>query len=351
MILGELESFNKPLGDQPFTNIACHEVRNYSDISVHCSSLKMDLDLTNASVSQQLDQICPPTIMDDMTLTSHTLVVQPANKATFTVEEGGNTIDDVTDVFDEESTMTVGGGDEDFDIPELPYDSLSDSKTTPITVRKAHTADVSLCQTFTKHGDETPIKDDPETSGYRTLSVNTVDHQDMSSSESADEIFFSCINKEPMNDIVFTIETEANLLARILDEEKNNVRSRSASIISTDEQSRCSSIGILRERDVIRMQLDSDLIINKPIQSKKSNIEILGKEEFGSFELNPKRKLVIQESRQLNSEKNSASDCLNTIPKLIRQNTFITNSSTDKLCTKEPKQLLGRHTNTMIPIT
>ena len=133
-------------------NISSQAIRNIvqpAGRQVQCfgdSSFSMDFDLSHASVSQQLDEICPPTLLDEITLTSHTFVIQPVPGTTFIVVDAGNTIDDVTDVFDEESTMTVGEGDENFYIPELPYDTLqaspahsngdSSTKTTPVTVRK-----------------------------------------------------------------------------------------------------------------------------------------------------------------------------------------------------------------------
>jgi len=90
------------------------------------------------SVSHQLESIAAPTIMEDLTLTQDTVTLQPAPApATYTVdnhEECNDTINDVTECFDEESMVdqvTLTGGSEavdSADIPELPRDS---SNTTP----------------------------------------------------------------------------------------------------------------------------------------------------------------------------------------------------------------------------
>ena len=48
-------------------------------------------------------------------------------------------------------------------------------------------------------------------------------------------------------------------MAQTINDRKIYVRSRSSSVVSNDDQSRCSSIGILRQKDIIHMDLDSEL--------------------------------------------------------------------------------------------
>ena len=82
--------------------------------------------------------------MDEITLNSKTLKADNNPAATYVIdEEDANTVDDVTDVFDEESTLTPRGDEDLCDVPDLPLDSVnttptrSSGRSTPATVRKA----------------------------------------------------------------------------------------------------------------------------------------------------------------------------------------------------------------------
>ena len=79
------------------------------------------LVVDNNSVCQQLESVSAPTVMEDLTLTQGTVTLKPAPAAaTYIVDDGADTIADVTDAFDEESvveqTLTAG---KDADIPDM----------------------------------------------------------------------------------------------------------------------------------------------------------------------------------------------------------------------------------------
>ena len=147
----------------------------------------LDLDcLSLKSISHQLDSIRPPSLLDEVTVTSNTLIadkVVPAAAppaATYLVEEEANTVDDVTDVFDEESTLTPRGGEEEELglVPDLPLDSEhttpthSSSRATPPTVRKIRTEERE--EDATSHLTYV-IDNNTETSGYRSVSTDIID--------------------------------------------------------------------------------------------------------------------------------------------------------------------------------
>lgn len=349
------------------------------------SCISLDFDLTNASVSQQLDQICPPTAMDDITLTSHTLVVQPEVAAIFIVDDAGNTIDDITDVFDEESTMTAGIGDDDFDIPELPYDSKNNSpahsrcdsstKTTPVTVRKIspeRKRDITKCLTYTKFSDMTPagddmtpVRDDPETSGYKSLSVEmslraiNEDETGLSEEEKVLNYLKQMSPRQLFDEDITHIESEANLVAQTINDKKIDIRSRSSSVFSNDDQSRCSSIGILRDRDILRLDFESQPAnyenshgvetVKLKHQSKQMQLPLQSYQSI--YNKNHDLKKEIHEIPKQKSESNQ----LNQISQLTRQNTFTADRSSesnpDKLCNQMQKTFQPRREQTMIPIT
>jgi len=118
------------------------------------------------SVSQQLQDILAPTVMED--LTDLTLVAAAGAGATYTLQqEEPDTIADIcTDALDEESvvepTLTAGSDAvECAEVPELPRDSAGESslESTPNPRRKLspkETAEMDKYRTFTK--EESPRK-------------------------------------------------------------------------------------------------------------------------------------------------------------------------------------------------
>ena len=259
------------------------------------NNILRDCDLSKASISQKLESICPPTLMNEITANSVTLVADkkppPVPGATFTVEEESNTVDDVTDVFDEESTLTPREQEEDLcEVPELPLDSVNttpthstSSKSTPVTVRKLKE------ENLVEQGKEedttsrlTYILDcgeDSETTGYRSLSTDPVDVDERLRELVAD------LNQWAEEDEKMTeIEAEARLMVSHLSH-LSELRSRSASVVSGDESSRCSSMGILRESHITKLGLNSDL---GPGRSDRPNTNINHRDSFANKEIRPK---------------------------------------------------------------
>ena len=148
-------------------------------------SLELDC-LSLKSISHQLDSILPPSLLDEVTLASNTLIadqVVPAAAppaATYLLEDEANTADDVTDVFEEESTLTPRGGEEEELglVPDLPLDSehttptRSSSRATPPTVRRIRSQERE--EDATSHLTYV-ISNNTETSGYRSVSTDIID--------------------------------------------------------------------------------------------------------------------------------------------------------------------------------
>ena len=261
---------------------ADENVKQFTEMEV---KKELDFSLNLESISHQLDSIRPPTLLDEMTMTSNTLVADrvPEPGATYVVEEEeANTVDDVTDVFDDESTLTPRGDDDVVDVPDLPLDSLqttpthSSSRTTPVTVRKLRKEDV-----FEKEKDDDTtshltyvIDDQDDTSGYRSITTDIVDVDERLNALVGEMYSWQIAEEDESLDL---IQTEAKLMLETLT--SSGLRSRSASVVSGEEESRCSSIGILRDTHIEKLELESELISGKP-QSKIHNRDSFANKEY-----------------------------------------------------------------------
>ena len=249
--------------------------------------------LSLVSISHHLDSIRPPTLLDEITMTSHTLKadtdVKEQNGATYLVEEEeANTVDDVTDVFDEESTLTPRGDDDIGDVPELPLDSVhttpthSSSVTTPDTVRKIKSVVKERDDDTTSH--LTYVIDNDDTSGYRSISTDIID-VDERLQRLVGEMYSWQMGPEE-EDSMEMIETEARMMLETLT--SSGLRSRSASVTSNvEEESRCSSIGILKETHIAKLELESELISGRPI-TKIHDRDAITNKEFRRPKIPPK---------------------------------------------------------------
>ena len=266
-------------------------------------------DLSLRSISHQLDSIRPPTIMDEITITSKTLKADNNPAATYVIdEEDANTVDDVTDVFDEESTLTPRGDEDLCDIPDLPLDSVhttpsrSSGMATPDTVRKMKKDDI--CEKNKEMEDDTTsqltfIIDNQqsvnETSGYRSMTTDIVDVD-----ERLNEIVGGSLYKWHIEEEMDMIELEAKMMLDTLT--SSGLRSRSASVVSdtgTEEASRCSSIGILKDSHIAKLELESELISGRP-QSKIHNRDSFANKEFRP-KVAPKPSFIKLKSSERNS--------------------------------------------------
>ena len=267
---------------------AMGNINDSVSVSSHLGS-RLNNILRDCDLSQKLESISPPTLMNEITANSVTLIADkppaPGPGATFTVEEEANTVDDVTDVFDEESTLTPREHEDLCEVPELPLDSLNttpthstSSRTTPVTVRKLKEEQNLVEQE--KEEDTTSrltyileCGQDSETTGYRSLSTDPVDVDERLRELVAD------LNQWAEEDEKMTeIEAEARLMVSHL----SDLRTRSASVVSGDESSRCSSLGILRESHVTKLGLNSDLSPARP------PVNINHRDSFANKEIRPK---------------------------------------------------------------
>ena len=266
--------------------------------------------LAENSVSHQLDSIAAPTILEDITLTQGTVTLKPAPAApTYTVDDGADTIADVTDAFDEESvveqTLTAGKDADDYnDIPDLPRDSKGNTpaqsggessvETTPLTKRKMspkerRQADRDRYLTYTKSNNSSPSKnaDGNSSQTFRQarhsdddrFRTRTITKEDLSSSpssspdkqsprsikqrrsEEASRYLTHTIvpsdlrpEQEPESLSADLLESEARLVVKTITAKKQEVKSRSASV---DTRSRSASTEILRDHEMTRLDADS----------------------------------------------------------------------------------------------
>ena len=236
------------------------------------------------SVSHQLESIAAPTIMEDLTLTQDTVTLQPAPApATYTVdnhEECNDTINDVTECFDEESMVdqvTLTGGSEavdSADIPELPRDSsnttpASSLENTPTARRKVSPKEKRKTErerylTFTKSS----LQARHEEERFKTRTITREDLELTSSPEkSSPRSIKQRRSEEAARYLTHTItpadlrqdrqedslsvqeaallESEARLVVKTITARKAEVKSRSA------------SVEILREHEMTRLEADS----------------------------------------------------------------------------------------------
>jgi hypothetical protein len=167
------------------------------------SSLHFDGFTLASGMSQGLDRVDPPTLVQDvltsslMAPDSHTLVAPAVDGGTYCVapaatgDDAADTIADVTDVFDEESsvvepTLTTGSDAVD-DIPELPRDASrqatpaasggeSSVETTPLAARRKlspkekRQVDPERFLTYTK---KERLDSSSASSGYKSEYTNT----------------------------------------------------------------------------------------------------------------------------------------------------------------------------------
>merc|ERR1719318_1431408 len=283
------------------------------------------LAVTCASVSQDLEQVCPPTVMEDMTLTQDTVTLKHnPGAATYTVgaEDGGDTIADVTDAFDEESvvepTLTAGSDAVECDIPDLLRDSRgttpaqsggeSSVETTPIAKRKLspkerRQADRDRYLTFTKSNESSPRKNDGESSGQNfrqarllddeRFRTRTITKEDLSSPGSSPEkgspksikqrraeeasrflthtITPADLKSEAREESltvqeVALLEAEARLVVQTITERKAEAKSRSASveILKDHEMARLDADSCLASREHLDREDDHDRTNGKP---------------------------------------------------------------------------------------
>ena len=249
--------------------------------------------LSLVSISHHLDSIRPPTLLDEITMNSHTLKadtdVKEQNGATYLVEEEeANTVDDVTDVFDEESTLTPRCADDIGDVPELPLDSVhttpthSSSVTTPDTVRKIKTDVKERDDDTTSH--LTYVIDNDDTSGYRSISTDIIDVDERLQRLVGEMYSWQMAPEE--EDSMEMIETEARMMLETLT--SSGLRSRSASVTSNvEEESRCSSIGILKETHIAKLELESELISGRAV-TKIHDRDAITNKEFRRPKIPPK---------------------------------------------------------------
>ena len=235
------------------------------------------------SVSHQLESIAAPTMMEELTVTQDTVTLQPAPvPATYTVqnnEECTDTINDVTECFDDESVVeqvTLTGGVEavdSADIPDLPRDSshttpASSQENTPAARRKLspkekRTADRERYRTFTKSSAQARHEEER----FRTRTITKEDLEPLVSPEkSSPRTIKQRRSEEASRYLTHTItpadlrqeeslsvqeaallESEARLVVKTITERKAEVKSRSA------------SVEILREHEMTRLEADSAL--------------------------------------------------------------------------------------------
>ena len=234
------------------------------------------------SVSHQLESIAAPTVMEELSLNQDTVTLQPAPvPATYTVEnnneECNDTINDVTECFDEESMVeqvTLTGGSEAVDsgdIPDLPRDSshttpASSLENTPTARRKLspkerREADRERYRTFTKTSAQARHEEDR----FRTRTITREDLEPLTSPEkSSPRTIKQRRSEEASRYLTHTItpadlrqeesltvqeaallESEARLVVKTITERKAEVKSRSA------------SVEILREHEMTRLEADS----------------------------------------------------------------------------------------------
>jgi len=294
--------------------------------------------LTHASISQDLDQVCPPTVMEDMTLTQDTITLKPNHgaAATYTVgvEDGGDTIADVADAFDEESvvepTLTAGSDAVECDIPDLPRDSRgttpaqsggeSSVETTPIAKRKLspkerRQADRERYLTFTKSNESSPKKNDAESSGQNfrqarllddeRFRTRTITKEDLSSpgsspekgspksikqrrAEEAERFLTHTITPADLKaeareesltvQEVALLESEARLVVQTITERKAEAKSRSASLdILANDRSRSASVEILKDHEMTRLDADSCLASRENLLDRDESQDLASK--------------------------------------------------------------------------
>ena len=274
-------------------------------------SLAMDI---NNSVSHQLESVAAPTIMEELTMTQGTVTLRPAPAApTYTVDDGADTIADVTDAFDEESameqTLTAGkDGDDIADIPDLPRDSRGNTpaqsggesslENTPLSKRKMspkerRQADRDRYLTFTKSNSSSPSKKNDQTTSGQTFRqarmsdddrfrTRTITKEDLSSpnsspdkssprsikqrrSEEASRYLTHTITPADLRQAEIEhealstqeaamLEAEARLVVKTISARKAEAKSRSA---SADPRSRSASTEILRDHEMARLDADS----------------------------------------------------------------------------------------------
>ena len=239
------------------------------------------------SVSHQLESIAAPTMMEDLTLTQDTVTLQPAPApATYTVENNNeectDTINDVTECFDEESMVdqvTLTGGSEavdSADIPDLPRDSsnttpASSLENTPTARRKVSPKERRKTErerylTFTKSS----VQARHEEERFRTRTITREDLEVTSSPEKSSPrsikqrrseeaarylthtITPADLRQERQEDSLSLtvqeaalLESEARLVVKTITERKAEGKSRSA------------SVEILREHEMTRLEADS----------------------------------------------------------------------------------------------
>ena len=265
----------------------------------------------NSSVCQQLESVAAPTVMEDLTLTQGTVTLKPAPAAaTYTVDDGADTIADVTDAFDEESmveqTLTAGKDADDIaDIPDLPRDSKGNTpaqsggessvETTPLSKRKMspkerRQVDKDRYLTFTKSNSPGSSKNDEHTSPgqkfrrarmsdderFRTRTITKEDLSSPNSSpdKSSPRSIKQRRSEEAARYLTHTItaadlkqseaeqeslsaamlEAEAGLVVKTISARKAEAKSRSA---SADPRSRSASTEILRDHEMTKMDADS----------------------------------------------------------------------------------------------
>jgi len=264
------------------------------------------LVVDNNSVSRQLESVSAPTIMEDLTLTQGTVTLKAApNAPTYIVDDGADTIADVTDAFDEESvveqTLTAGKDADDIaDIPDLPRDSKGNTpaqsggessvETTPLSQRKMspkerRQVDKDRYLTFTKsnkNDDNTSPgqkfrrarMSDDERFRTRTITKEDLSSPNSSPDKSSPRSIKQRRSEEASRYLTHTItaadlkqseadqesltadmlEAEARLVMKTISLRKAEAKSRSA---SADPRSRSASTEILRDHEMTKMDADS----------------------------------------------------------------------------------------------
>ena len=270
------------------------------------------LAVDNGSVSHQLESVSAPTVMEDITLTQGTVTLKPAPAAaTYIIDDGADTIADVTDAFDEESvveqTLTAGKDADDIaDIPDLPRDSKGNTpaqsggessvETTPLSQRRKMSpkerrqVDKDRYLTFTKSNSSGQSKNDDHPSPgqkfrkarmsdderFRTRTITKEDLSSPNSSpdKSSPRSIKQRRSEEAARYLTHTItpadlkqaeadqeslsaavlEAEARLVVKTISARKAEAKSRSA---SADPRSRSASTEILRDHEMTKMDADS----------------------------------------------------------------------------------------------
>jgi len=161
--------------------------------------------------------------------------------------------------------------------------TYSSSVTTPDTVRKIKSEVREREDDTTSHLTYI-IDNDDNTSGYRSISTDIID-VDERLQKLVGEMYSWQMGPEE-EDSMEMIETEARLMLETLT--SSGIRSRSASVTSTaEEESRCSSLGILKETHIAKLELESELSSGRPV-TKIHDRDAITNKEFRRPKIPPK---------------------------------------------------------------